>query len=118
MNTQVSNHKAIRTNKTFWNMADARLRSMFNTAIALLGLSNIIQCIVMSDFVRHGDNPRANGNNSSILFRVNHIDYSSYTSISFQKKADGRLALTLYVFLYTACFHLELDIVHVVCSKL
>ena len=30
------------------------------------------------------------------------------TSISFFKKAGGHLALSLYVFLLTACFHFEL----------
>ena len=36
------------------------------------------------------------------------------TSISFSEKAGGRLALSLYVFLPTACFHFELlELVHV-----
>ena len=33
--------------------------------------------------------------------------------LAFQKKAGGRLALSLYVFLPTACFHFELlELVH------
>ena len=36
------------------------------------------------------------------------------TNISFSKKAGGRLALALYVFLHTACFHFELlELAHV-----
>ena len=38
----------------------------------------------------------------------------SKPSVSFSKKAGGRLALSLYVFLPTACFHFELlELVHV-----
>ena len=40
--------------------------------------------------------------------------YNKLTSISFSKKAGGRLALSMYVFLPTACFHFELlELVHV-----
>ena len=48
-----------------------------------------------------------------MMTRITH-KWKCNTSISFSKKAGGRLALSLYVFLPTACFHFELlELVHV-----